>query len=606
MSKDKQKMTAMRWFYSYLKGYKWYMIIGMVLVTIASVLAIINPKITGYIVDDIIGDGSNIKIGLLPKFLILMLVVTLIRAVVRVAFQWLFESASQGMLYDMRDGVYRSLLQKDFAFYNKNRTGDLMSRQTGDMMAIRHFVSYVIFNIYESILLFCIALFMIFSVDMRIAFAMIAALPITGLITYLQSKAIKPKFATVRERFSSLNAFAQENISGNRVVKAFAKEDYEIEKFQKENKGYRDSEIEATNVWVRYVPLFEFLSSTLVFILMILGGIMCIKGDMSLGDMVMINSYLWMLNNPLRMAGWIVNDVFRFSTSVDKIYATISEEPDIMTPRYPEDVMRITGGVEFKNVSYNLHDDAILKDINFKVEAGQTVGIIGATGSGKSTIMNLICRFYDPTDGEVLVEGIEKVKRDDGTIDEKLVPDINVKNIDLHTLRDGIGMAMQDVFLFSDTIEGNIAYGQPDCPFERVEWAAKVANADEFIRQMPDGYDTIVGERGVGLSGGQRQRISLARALLKSPSIIILDDTTSAVDMETEEHIQNALRSLENKETVFIIAHRISSIKDADVILVLDRGRIVEMGTHNELVDMKGYYYTVFTHQYGEFNSEGR
>ncbi len=447
---------------------------------------------------------------------------------------------------------------------------------------------------------------MIFSVDVRIAFAMIAALPITGLITYLQSKAIKPKFANVREKFSSLNAFAQENISGNRVVKAFAKEDYEIEKFQKENKGYRDSEIEATNVWVRYVPLFEFLSSTLVFILMILGGIMCIKGDMSLGDMIMINSYLWMLNNPLRMAGWIVNDVFRFSTSVDKIYSTISEVPDIMTPRYPEDVMRITGGVEFKNVSYSLHDDAILKDINFKVEAGQTVGIIGATGSGKSTIMNLICRFFDPTDGAVLVEGIEKVHREDGTEDEKLVTDINVKNIDLHTLRDGIGMAMQDVFLFSDTIEGNIAYGQPDCPFERVEWAAKVANADEFIRQMPDGYDTIVGERGVGLSGGQRQRISLARALLKSPSIIILDDTTSAVDMETEEHIQNALHSLENKETVFIIAHRISSIKDADIILVLDRGRIVEMGNHDELVDMKGYYYTVFTHQYGEFNSTGR
>ncbi len=602
MSKGKQKMTSMRWFYSYLKGYKWNMIIGMILVTAASVLAIINPKITGYIVDDIIGDGSDIKIGLLPKFLILMLAVTLVRAVVRVIFQWLFETASQGMLYDMRDGVYRNLLQKDFAFYNKNRTGDLMSRQTGDMMAIRHFVAYVLYNIYESVLLFCIALFMIFSVDVRIALAMVAVLPITGLITYLQSKAIKPKFANVREKFSSLNAFAQENISGNRVVKAFAKEDYEIEKFQKENKGYRDSEVDAARVWVKYVPLFEFLSSTLVFILMILGGIMCIKGDMSLGDMVMINSYLWMLNNPLRMAGWLINDVFRFSTSVDKIYATISAEPDIMTPRYPENVMRITGGVEFKNVSYNLHDDVILKDINFKIEAGQTVGIIGATGSGKSTIMNLMCRFFDPTSGEVLVEGIEKVKKDDGTVEEKLVQNINVKNIDLHTLRDGIGMAMQDVFLFSDTIEGNIAYGQPDCSFEKVEWAAKVANADDFIRKMPEGYDTIVGERGVGLSGGQRQRISLARALLKSPSIIILDDTTSAVDMETEEHIQDALRSLENKETVFIIAHRISSIKDADVILVLDGGRIVEMGTHDELVDMKGYYYTVFTHQYGEFD----
>lgn len=603
MSKKEQKMTAMRWFYNYLKKYKWNMIIGMILVTIASILAIINPKITGYIVDDIIGDGTDIKMNLLPKFIFLMIGITLLRAVVRVVFQWLFETASQGMLYDMRDGVYRNLLQKDFAFYNKNRTGDLMSRQTGDMMAIRHFVAYVIYNLYESVLLFVIALFMIFSIDARIALAMVAVLPLTGFITYLQSKAIKPKFANIREKFSSLNAFAQENISGNRVVKAFAKEDYEIEKFQKENKAYRDSEVDAAEVWVKYVPLFEFLASMLVFILMIVGGIMCIKGDMSVGNLVMINGYLWMLNNPLRMAGWIINDVFRFSTSVDKIYATICAEPDIITPRYPEDVMKITGGVEFKNVSYNLHDDVILKDINFKIEAGQTVGIIGATGSGKSTIMNLICRFFDPTEGEVMVEGIERKKLDNGEVEERVVENINVKNIDLHTLRDGIGMAMQDVFLFSDTIEGNIAYGQPDCPFEKVEWAAKVANADDFIKKLPDGYDTIVGERGVGLSGGQRQRISLARALLKSPSIIILDDTTSAVDMETEEHIQNALRSLENKETVFIIAHRISSIKDADVILVLDNGEIVEMGNHDELVAMKGYYYTVFNHQYGDFNS---
>lgn len=604
MSKKEQKMTAMGWFYSYLKKYNWKMVIGLIFVTLASILAIVNPRITGFIVDDIIGDGSDIKIDLLPKFIILMIVVTLVRAVLRVTFQWLFESASQGMLFDMRDGVYRNLLHKDFAFYNKNRTGDLMSRQTGDMMAIRHFVSYVIFNLYESLLLFFIALFMIFSVDARIALAMIAVLPLTGLTTYLQSKAIKPKFAVVREKFSSLNAFTQENIGGNRVVKAFAKEDYEIEKFQKENEGYRQSELDAAKVWIKYVPIFEFLASTLVFILMIVGGIMCIKGEMSLGNLVMINGYLWMLNNPMRMAGWLINDVFRFSTSVDKIYATITTEPEIMTPRYPEPVLQITGGVEFKNVSYNLRDDVILKDINFKVKAGQTVGIIGATGAGKSTIMNLMCRFFDPTDGEILVEGVETVKEEDGTTREVLTENINIRNIDLHTLRDGIGMAMQDVFLFSDTIEGNIAYGQPDCPFEKVEWAAKVANADGFIRQMPEGYDTIVGERGVGLSGGQKQRISLARALLKSPSIVILDDTTSAVDMETETQIQEALNSLENKETVFIIAHRISSIKDADIILVLDNGRIVEQGTHDELIDREGYYYTVFTHQYGEFDKK--
>ncbi len=595
--KNKRNMTAMKWFYSYLKKYKLKMFLGLLMVTVSSILAIVNPKISSYIVDDIIGDGSDIKTNLLPKFIIIMIAITVVRAVLRFLFQWFFEQASQGMLYDMRDGVYRNLLQKDFAFYNKNRTGDLMSRQTGDMMAIRHFVAFVIYVIYESVLLFCIALGMIFSVDARIALCMIAVLPLTALVAYKQSKQIKPKFAIIREKFSSLNAFTQENISGNRVVKAFAKEDYEIEKFEKENEGYRKSELDATQVWVKFVPMFEFLSSALIFILMIVGGIMCIKGAMSLGEMIMINGFLWMLNNPLRMAGWLINDVFRFTTSVEKIYATIQEEPEISTPRYPEDMMKINGAIEFKNVSYNLHDDVILKNINFKVEAGQKVGIIGATGSGKSTIMNLMCRFFDPTDGEVLVDGVKKDNEK-----EMLVKGVSLKNIDLHTLRDGIGMAMQDVFLFSDTVEGNIAYGQPDCSFERVEWAAKVANADGFIRKMPEGYDTIVGERGVGLSGGQKQRISLARALLKEPAIIILDDTTSAVDMETETQIQDALNSLENKETVFIIAHRISSIKDCDMILVLDDGQIIENGNHDDLMAKKGYYYTVFLHQYGEFN----
>lgn len=585
MKNTKKELTAMKWFFSYLKKYNLRMISGLIMVTLASVLAIINPKITGYIVDNIIGDGKDIKIDLLPKFILLMIGATILRAVLRFLFQWFFETSSQGLLYDMRDGVYRNLIQKDFAFYNKNRTGDLMSRQTGDMMAVRHFVAYVIYNLYESVLLFIIALVMIFSVDYRIALGMIVVLPITGLVTYKQSKSIKPKFAIVRDKFSSLNAFAQENISGNRVVKAFAKEDYEIEKFNVENEEYRKSELDAAKIWVKYVPIFEFLSSLLVVVLIIVGGIMVIKGHMTYGGLVEITGYLWMLNNPLRMAGWMINDLFRFFTSVEKIFSTISERPELQTPRYPADLEKISGDIEFKNASYTVNDEVILKDINFKVNSGETVGIIGATGSGKSTIMNLLCRFYDVTDGEVIVSGI------------------NVKDMNLHTLRDGIGMAMQDVFLFSDTIEGNIAYGMPDCSFEKVKWAAKVANADGFIEKMPEGYDTIVGERGVGLSGGQKQRISLARALLKEPSVVILDDTTSAVDMETETQIQDALNALEHKETVFVIAHRISSIKDADKILVLADGKIIEQGNHDELIDKKGYYYTVFTHQYGEFDS---
>ncbi len=575
-------MTAMQWFFSFLKKYWAKLAFAMILVTITCMLAIVNPHISGIIVDDII-KGGNRKI--LPLMMIIMIVTSLLRAVLKYWFLVIFETSSQGILYTMRDYVFRKLLAQDFSFYNKNRTGDLMSRQTGDMEAIRHFVAYVIYGVYENALLFIIALIMIFVVDWRIAVCMIAVLPLTAVTTVKQLKAVKPAFHNIRQQFSSLNAIVQENVSGNRVVKAFAKEDYETEKFNKENDGYRAAELGAADIWKRYVPIFEFLANVLSIILYLVGGIMVVKGYMSLGKLVTLSGYLWMLNMPLRQAGWLANDYQRFVTSVEKIYNTVMIEPTIREPEHAVTKERFRGDIVFNHVSYHADDEVILRDISLHIKPGQTVGIIGATGSGKSTLMNLLCRFYDVTEGEIKIDGI------------------NLKDMDLYSLRDNIGMAMQDIFLFSDTIEGNIAYGRPDCSFEEVEAVAKVANAHNFILQMPDGYDTIVGERGVGLSGGQKQRISLARALLKNPSIIILDDTTSAVDMETESQIQNELGSLHEKHNVFIIAHRISSIKDADQILVVDDGRIIESGTHDELLQKKSYYYTVFHHQYGDFDA---
>lgn len=574
-------MTAMQWVFSFLRKYRKRLIFALFLTTITAVSSIVNPQISGAIVDDVIG-GGNRKI--LPTLIVIMVLSTLFRAALRYWFVMIFEKTSQEMIYTMRDYVFRKFMRQDFTFYNANRTGDLMSRQTGDMDAIRYFVAMVIYSIYENSLLFIIALVMIFMVEYRLALCMIAVMPLTIYVTAKQLKAVKPAFHEIRQHFSSLNTFVQENVSGNRVIKAFAKEDYEITKFNKENDGFRDAELNASKIWRKYVPVFEFLANALTVILYLVGGIMVISGSMSLGKLVTVSGYLWMLNLPLRQAGWLANDYQRFVTSAEKVYSTINVEPTIKNPDEAVVRTRFKGDIVFSKVSYYIGDEKILKDINFRVEAGQTVGIIGSTGSGKTTLMNLLCRFYDVSSGEITLDGH------------------NVKNLDLYSLRDNIGLAMQDVFLFSDTIEGNIAYGRPDCSMEEVIAAAKVANAHDFILQMPDGYDTIIGERGVGLSGGQKQRISLARALLKDPPIIILDDTTSAVDMETEALIQEELSRIESKHTVFIIAHRISSIKDADLILVVEDGRIVESGNHESLLDKKSYYHRVFHHQYGDFD----
>ena len=556
---------------------------GLFLTTVVSVLSMVNPKIYGMIVDDVIYGGKTDE--LLPLAGCILLTTAFI-SICRLGYQLCFEKASQGVLYYMRNKVYRKLMMEDFRFYQKKRTGDLMSRLTGDMEAIRYFVAFRVYISYQFTLYFIFAIIMIFTINFKLMLAMLCVLPVAAINTYIHTNKLRPISRRSRECFSSLNSFVQENVSGNRVVRAFAKEDYEIQKFTRENDAFRDAQINLSKIWRFTVPVFEIVSYALTIILMLYGGWLTVHGEMSLGNLVTANGYLWMLVAPIRSVGWCINDIVNFSTSLEKIYATYTEEPQIKTPPKGIAKKRYNGAVEFRNVSYRADDEDIVTDINFQVQPGQTVGIIGAVGSGKTTIMNLLCRFFDTTSGQVLIDGTD------------------VRKLNLHNLRDNIGMAMQEVFLFSDTIEGNIAYGRPNCSFEEVRKAAIMADANHFIQELPDGYDTIIGERGVGLSGGQRQRISLARALLKTPSILILDDTTSAVDTETESYIQKQLKNINKACTIFVIAYRISSVKDADLILVMDNGRIVESGTHEELLKNHGYYAKTFLSQYGEIPEE--
>lgn len=576
-------MTPIKWFYSFIKKYRSLIFGGLFLTTIVSALSMVNPIIYGMIVDDVIYNNEEYK--LLPLVICLILS-TLIISILRFIYQYWFEQAGQGILYDMRNKVYRKFMMEDFRFYQKKRTGDLMSRLTGDMDYIRYFIAFSIYTTYQSVLFFIFAVIMIFAIDSRIMLMMLCVVPLTILNSHLHTSRLKPLSMNSRNCFAALNSFVQENISGNRVVRAFAKEDYELEKFTKHNDNFREAQIQISKIWKFTVPIFEMFTYLLTIILMLYGGYLTIQGELSMGDLVMVNSYMGMLVSPIRSLGWRINDVVNFTTCLEKIHSTYIEEPRVKTPKRGISKKRYNGAVEFKNVSYRADDEDIVMDINFRVEPGQTVGIIGAVGSGKSTIMNLLCRFFDTTSGQVLIDNTD------------------VRDLNLYNLRDNIGMAMQEIFLFSDTIEGNIAYGRPNCSFEEVKKAAIMADANHFIKDLPDGYDTIVGERGVGLSGGQKQRISLARALLKDPSILILDDTTSAVDMETESYIQKQLKNINHACTTFIIAYRISSVKDADLILVMDNGKIVESGTHEQLIKKHGYYAKTFLSQYGDIPEE--
>ena len=575
-------MQAFKWILKYLKIYRIRLIIAFLLASSVALINMVPPYVQGHIVDEVILGKMTNKLFM---FLSIIAAVTILKAIIRYIYQYLFETVSQNTIYNIREAMYVHIQELDFGFFDKTKTGDIMTRMTGDLEAVRHFTSWVIFGAFFNILTFVTVIIVLFTINVRFTLILLLVTPVVSFFAYKLAHNVKGSFRNIREQFSKLNSVVQENISGNRVVKAFAREDYEIYKFSRENEGFRDENIKASKVWAKYLPILDSMAGTLGMIILLVGGIMVVNKTLTLGELVTFNGFIWALNNPMRMAGWIINDFQRFSASGDKIKALLEVEPAIKDSENYITRDKLRGSVEFKNVRFCYKDEDVLNEISFTVNPGQTIAVIGPTGSGKSTLMNLICRFYDCDSGEVLIDNI------------------NVKEIELKKLRENVAIAMQDIFLFSDTIEGNIAYGVPEASQQQVEWAARVAGASDFIDSFPDGYETIIGERGVGLSGGQKQRIALARALIKNPSILILDDTTSSVDIETEHEIQQTLNTVYESKTTFIIAHRISSVKNADQILVLDNGKIIEKGTHEELIALKGYYYSVFINQYGDFDN---
>ncbi len=582
-----EKMESMKWIWQYVRKYRLLMIGVFILIFIASGISIIYPLLGGKVIDDVVYQN---KTNLLIPLLLIMIISTIIRTICRYTYQIMCERIGQNSLFRIREDLYKKLQSLDFDFFNNTRVGDIMARMTGDTDAIRHFVSWVSYNILENVFLFSFAIIIMATIDWKLTLALVIVTPLIAVLTMKMSSKAQPVFYEIRESFSRLNSMVEENISGNRVVKAFAREDFEMKKFHEHNEDFKKRNLDSADVSRTYLPVLDSLAGMLVVITLIFGGYLVIKGQMTLGDLVAFNGFLWMLNGPMRMSGWLINDVQRFIASSFKIQDMMATDAKI--PIHAEKpAPSLQGHVEFKNVSFHFEDDPntdVLKNISLKASPGQTIAILGETGAGKSTLVNLICRFYDPTSGEILIDGVD------------------ARKWHVRELRNHIATVMQDIFLFSDTIEGNIAFGAPNATMEDVRRMARIADADHFIETMPESYDTIVGERGVGLSGGQKQRISLARALLKNPSILILDDTTSAVDMETEVKIQGELKKITENTTTFIIAHRISSVKEADEILILNHGEIIERGTHTSLLAEKGYYFDIYNKQLGtEANVNG-
>ena len=578
-------MENIKWLFGLMdKKYRKWHVLALVISAVTSLALLINPTLQKRLVDDVIvAQNPDPLLGILFA----MLAVRVIREAMRYLMVIILEKSSQNVIYNLRVRLFTRLQHQDTRFFDRHRTGDLMTRMSADTDWCRHFLAMIDYSAIDSVVMFISTSIYLFWINWKLALALVCVTPVLMLITKVYSKGVRKLFMAMRERQSEMNAAAQENIAANRVIKAFAREEHEKDSFDKRSDAFRQAHLAINKRWLTFYPFIEILANAMTLITVFFGGFLMIQGEMTAGDLTVFTSLSWALSVPMRQLGNLLNDWQRFITCSSKVMEIEMSRADIVDASDAVDHERIQGAVEFRHVSF-AHDGAeVLRDVNFSVKPGQTLAIMGPTGSGKTTIIQLLARCYEVKQGEILVDGCP------------------IKRWKLNQLRDGIGTATQDVFLFSDTVEGNIAFGDQDLTEEQVHDFARRAAAGDFIEHLSDGYDTIIGERGVGLSGGQKQRIALARALAVRPGILIMDDTTSAVDMETEQYIQQQLRELPYDCTKIIIAQRISSVKDADEILILKDGMISERGTHEELLKMRGYYWETFCLQNGIDTKEG-